>query len=154
MGDRSFRCIASTKTPAASLFLHAPLKPLNTWAGSFAITPIEQIYFAIVRGRPKDGRIESWLVRDRGDGRRGSGSGSNETGERAVTHVRLLKQLGPLSLVECRLESGRTHQIRIHLGEAGCPLAGETIYDRPTHGKPCPDPSGGRGVYSMRPSWG
>ncbi|MGH9677264.1 MAG: RluA family pseudouridine synthase, partial [Candidatus Acidiferrum sp.] len=46
------------------------------------------------------------------------------------------------TLVECRLETGRTHQIRIHLGEAGTPLCGERIYDRPLNGKPAPDQSG------------
>jgi len=97
-------------------------------------------YLAIVRGKPSEGRIESWLVRDRGDGRRGSGPAGE--GQRAVTHVRVIESLGPCSLVECRLETGRTHQVRIHLGEAGAPLAGETIYDRPVHGQPLPDPSG------------
>ncbi|MBX7106443.1 MAG: RluA family pseudouridine synthase [Gemmataceae bacterium] len=101
---------------------------------------IERRYLAIVRGTPSDGRIESTIVEDRGDGRRGSGPG----GQRAVTYVRVLKRLGPLSLVECRLETGRTHQVRIHLGEAGCPLAGERIYDRPPHGAPLPDPSGAK----------
>jgi 23S rRNA pseudouridine1911/1915/1917 synthase len=97
-------------------------------------------YLAIVRGEPKEGRIESWLVRDRGDGRRGSGIAGE--GQRAVTHVRVIESLGPCSLVECCLETGRTHQVRIHLGEAGAPLAGETIYDRPPHGQRLPDPSG------------
>lgn len=97
-------------------------------------------YLAVVRGVPKEGRIESWLVRDRGDGRRGSGAAGE--GQRAVTHVRVIESLGPCSLVECRLETGRTHQVRIHLGEAGAPLAGETVYDRPVHGQPLPDPSG------------
>jgi 23S rRNA pseudouridine1911/1915/1917 synthase len=97
-------------------------------------------YLAITRGTPPEGRIESWLVRDRGDGRRGSGS--PEKGQRAVTHVRVLEELGSCALVECRLETGRTHQVRIHLGEAGAPLAGERVYDRPLHGAPVPDPSG------------
>jgi 23S rRNA pseudouridine1911/1915/1917 synthase len=97
-------------------------------------------YQAITRGRPAEGRIESWLVRDRGDGRRGSGPAGD--GQRAVTHVRVIEQIGPCCLVECRLETGRTHQVRIHLGEAGAPLAGERVYDRPLHGQPAPDPSG------------
>jgi 23S rRNA pseudouridine1911/1915/1917 synthase len=59
-----------------------------------------------------------------------------------VTHVRVLEDLGACALVECRLETGRTHQVRIHLGEAGAPLAGERVYDRPPHGAPIPDPSG------------
>jgi 23S rRNA pseudouridine1911/1915/1917 synthase len=97
-------------------------------------------YLAITRGRPAQGRIESWLVRDRGDGRRGGGPAAE--GQRAVTHVRVVEELGPCCLVECRLETGRTHQVRIHLGEAGAPLAGERVYDRPPHGAPAPDPSG------------
>ena len=59
-----------------------------------------------------------------------------------MTHVRVVEELGPCCLVECRLETGRTHQVRIHLGEAGAPLAGERLYDRPVNGPPAPDPSG------------
>jgi 23S rRNA pseudouridine1911/1915/1917 synthase len=101
----------------------------------------ERCYLALVRGRAKSGRIESSLVRDRGDGRRGSTTKPGEA-QRAVTHVRVVEELGEYTLVECRLETGRTHQLRIHLGEAGTPLCGERIYDRPLHGKPLPDGSG------------
>jgi 23S rRNA pseudouridine1911/1915/1917 synthase len=80
-------------------------------------------------------------VRDRGDGRRGSSAVPGQ-GQRAVTHVRVLEEWGAYTLVECRLETGRTHQVRIHLGEAGMPLCGERIYDRPLHGRPLPDGSG------------
>ncbi|HVK17010.1 MAG TPA: pseudouridine synthase, partial [Fimbriiglobus sp.] len=97
-------------------------------------------YLALVRGAPPAGSIESVFVHDRGDGRRGSGTGPD--GKRAVTHVKVLERLGPYSLVECRLETGRTHQVRIHLGEAGAPLCGERVYDRPIHGQPLPDGSG------------
>ena len=95
-------------------------------------------YLALTRGHAADARIESHLVADRGDGRRGSG----EKGQRAVTHVKLVEHLGDFSLVECQLETGRTHQVRIHLGEAGTPLCGERLYDRPVHGAPLPDASG------------
>jgi 23S rRNA pseudouridine1911/1915/1917 synthase len=107
----------------------------------FRAHTIERQYLAVVRGRAKDARIESWLVRDRGDGRRG-GSPTPGEGQRAVTHVRVEEELGDYTLVECRLETGRTHQVRIHLAEAGTPLCGERIYDRPLHGKPSPDDSG------------
>jgi 23S rRNA pseudouridine1911/1915/1917 synthase len=107
----------------------------------FRAHTIERVYHGLVRGRAKEGKIESWLVRDRGDGRRGSSPISGQ-GQRAVTHVRVLEELGEYTLVECRLETGRTHQVRIHLGEAGTPLCGERIYDRPLHGKPLPDGSG------------
>jgi 23S rRNA pseudouridine1911/1915/1917 synthase len=107
----------------------------------FRAHTIERVYRGLVRGRAKPARIESWLRRDRGDGRRGS-SDTPGQGQRAVTHVRVLEELGEYALVECRLETGRTHQVRIHLGEAGTPLCGERIYDRPLHGKPLPDGSG------------
>ncbi|HEX5271275.1 MAG TPA: RluA family pseudouridine synthase, partial [Gemmataceae bacterium] len=101
-------------------------------------------YLALVRGRAASGRVESWLVRDRGDGRRGSGPAG--AGQRAVTHVKALEELGDYTLVECRLETGRTHQVRIHLGEAGTPLCGERVYDRPINGRPLPDGSGAKRV--------
>jgi 23S rRNA pseudouridine1911/1915/1917 synthase len=107
----------------------------------FRAHTIERQYLAVVRGQARDMRIESWLLRDRGDGRRGSSTKPGE-GQRAITHVRVVEELGDCTLVECRLETGRTHQVRIHLGEAGTPLCGERIYDRPPNGKPLPDGSG------------
>ena len=107
----------------------------------FRAHSVERRYLALVRGRASDATIESRLVADRGDGRRGS-SPTGGDGQRAVTHVRLVETLGDFSLVECRLETGRTHQVRIHLGEAGTPLCGERVYDRPLHGRPHPDGSG------------
>jgi 23S rRNA pseudouridine1911/1915/1917 synthase len=100
-------------------------------------------YLALVRGKPREGRIESWIAADRGDGRRGSGPTPGE-GQRAITQVRVVEELGPFSLVECRLETGRTHQVRIHLGEAGAPISGERVYDRPVNGAPLPDDSGAK----------
>ena len=103
---------------------------------------VDRRYLAITRGVPAAGRIESVFVRDRGDGRRGSTTKTDAPdAKRAVTHVKVLEQFGEFALVECRLETGRTHQVRIHLGEAGAPLCGETVYDRPVNGKPAPDSS-------------
>jgi 23S rRNA pseudouridine1911/1915/1917 synthase len=110
--------------------------------GQFKAHTVDRRYLALVRGRPKAGSIESQLVRDRGDGRRGSSTTGE--GQRAVTHVSVVEQLGDFALVECRLETGRTHQVRIHLGEAGWPLCGERVYDRPVGGGPLPDGSGAR----------
>jgi 23S rRNA pseudouridine1911/1915/1917 synthase len=101
----------------------------------------ERLYLALVRGCAQSRRIESRLVHDRGDGRRGS-SAQPGAGQHAVTHVRPVEGLGDFSLVECRLETGRTHQVRIHLGEAGWPLCGDRLYDRPLHGQPLADGSG------------
>ena len=104
---------------------------------------VDRRYVALTRGTPKPGKVSSVFVADRGDGRRGSSRDLvPEDGKRAVTHVKLLEALGEFAAVECRLETGRTHQVRIHLGEAGTPLCGEKIYDRPPNGKPLPDGSG------------
>ncbi len=97
-------------------------------------------YLAIVQGDVAQQAIETRLVRDRGDGRRGSGN-DPESGKRAVTHVRPLEQLEEYTLIECRLETGRTHQIRIHLAELGHPVCGETIYNKPKVGPAIRDES-------------
>ncbi len=100
---------------------------------------VDRRYVALVRGRPNAKKIDTTLVPDRGDGRRGTGGGKDS--KRAVTRVKVIEELGLFAAVECRLETGRTHQVRIHLGEAGSPLCGEKIYDRPVKGKPAPDGS-------------
>jgi 23S rRNA pseudouridine1911/1915/1917 synthase len=113
--------------------------------GQFRAHSTDRRYLALVRGKARAGRIESYLARDRGDGRRGSSTKAGD-GQHAVTHVRVVEELGDYTLVECRLETGRTHQVRIHLGEAGTPLCGERVYDRPLHGSPVPDGSGAKRV--------
>jgi 23S rRNA pseudouridine1911/1915/1917 synthase len=87
-------------------------------------------YLAIVHGHPAPQRIESWFVQDRGDGLRGSTpQGSLEPhARRAVTHIEPLERIGPVSLIRCRLETGRTHQIRIHLMELGHMICGDRTY--------------------------
>jgi 23S rRNA pseudouridine1911/1915/1917 synthase len=102
---------------------------------------IHRAYQAIAQGRVEAGTLESNLVRDRGDRRRGS-THLPKVGKRAVTHVRPVEHLDGYTLVECRLETGRTHQIRIQLAEAGHPLCGERVYNKPLFGKPVVDHSG------------
>jgi 23S rRNA pseudouridine1911/1915/1917 synthase len=91
---------------------------------------IERRYLAVVEGtiEPAMGTIDMRLVADRGDGRRGASRGSSE-GVAAITHYELIESLGTMAgLVACRLETGRTHQIRIHLAEIGHPVVGEPVY--------------------------
>lgn len=95
-------------------------------------------YEAIVNGVARgEATIRSQIAQDRGDGLRGSwGLRPSQKGEApsdakdAVTHVRAIEPLRGATLVECRLETGRQHQIRIHLSEAGHPLVGEKVYVR------------------------
>jgi 23S rRNA pseudouridine1911/1915/1917 synthase len=62
-------------------------------------------------------------------------------GKRAVTHVETLERLGDYTMIACRLETGRTHQIRIHLAEAGHPICGEKVYNRRVGEEPREDRS-------------
>jgi len=106
--------------------------------GQFKEHSIERTYLALARGDVATGRIESILVEDRGDGKRGSSTTKGE-GKRAVTHLRPRERLNGLTLVECRLETGRTHQIRIHLSEAGHPLYGDPKYGESAGGPNDPE---------------
>ncbi len=97
----------------------------------FRAHDIERTYLCVAHGSVFDRRIESRLVPDRGDGLRGATRDPNpRVGKTAITHVRALEPLGAATLCEVRLETGKTHQIRIHLSELGHPLVGETVYIR------------------------
>ncbi len=98
-------------------------------------------YLAVVPGYVTSQTISSRLVRDRGDGRRGS-TDLPDVGKPAVTHVEMVEVLPGYTLLSCRLETGRTHQIRIHLAELGHPICGEKVYQRRPGEKPEPDRSG------------
>jgi len=99
-------------------------------AAAFRTHEVERSYVCAVHGTLDDRRIESRLVADRGDGLRGSTRDPGQ-GKRAVTHVHVLERLGTrATLCEVRLETGKTHQIRIHLSEDGHPLVGERVYVR------------------------
>ncbi len=95
----------------------------------FRAHSVERQYLCVAHGDVTPGRIESMLVADRGDGLRGSTWHANQ-GKRAVTHVEVRQRLRGSSYCAVRLETGKTHQIRIHLAEANHPLVGEDVYKR------------------------
>jgi 23S rRNA pseudouridine1911/1915/1917 synthase len=95
----------------------------------FRVHSVHRRYLALVHGALGSRTFRSRLVTDRGDGLRGSTS-NPKLGQTAVTHVRPRETLVGATLVECRLETGRTHQIRIQLSESGHPIVGERVYVR------------------------
>ena len=106
-------------------------------AARFRTHDMERVYHAIAHGEVAAQRVETHLVEDRGDGLRGSyghfrrpRGGIPPDARRSLTHLRPIAALVGATLVECRLETGRQHQIRIHLSELGHPLVGERVYIR------------------------
>ncbi|MBM4374068.1 MAG: RluA family pseudouridine synthase [Deltaproteobacteria bacterium] len=100
---------------------------------------VHRRYLALAHGYVQGGTIRSQLVANRGDGLRGS-IANPKAGQLAVTHVEPLEPLAGATLCACRLETGRTHQIRIHLSESGNPLLGERVYVRRYPGPILPAP--------------
>jgi len=98
-------------------------------------------YLTIVPGFVPSQTVQTNLVRDRGDGRRGSTDIAG-LGKEAVTHLEVVERLPGYTLLACRLETGRTHQIRIHLAELGHPVCGDKVYRHRRDGTVMPDPSG------------
>jgi 23S rRNA pseudouridine1911/1915/1917 synthase len=110
-------CLAVAKTEAALAALQAQFKART----------VEKTYLAICHGAPAaEGRIDTPYGRHPRD--RTRFTGRVKTGRRAVTAYRVLERFAGAALLEVRLETGRTHQIRVHLAEAGHPLLADSTY--------------------------
>ncbi len=101
-------------------------------AAQFAKHSIDRRYRAIVAGRPSpsSGIIDAPLARS-SENRQKMAIVGEGRGKRAVTHFTTLRALREAALVECRLETGRTHQVRVHLASIGHALLGDPVYGRP-----------------------
>ena len=100
-------------------------------AKQFAAHSVERRYLAIVSGTPKvvGGTVDAPLARSSAN-RKKIAIVETGRGKRAVTHWRRLTALSEAALVECRLETGRTHQVRVHMASIGYPLIGDPVYGR------------------------
>jgi 23S rRNA pseudouridine1911/1915/1917 synthase len=98
-------------------------------AKQFAAHSIDRRYLAIVAGLPKtaEGIVDAPLARS-STNRKKISIVEGRRGKRAVTHWRRLQILQDAALVECRLETGRTHQVRVHMASLGHPLLGDPVY--------------------------
>jgi 23S rRNA pseudouridine1911/1915/1917 synthase len=96
----------------------------------FAAHDIERRYLAVVAGQPAPpaGTIRTQIGRHPTD-RKKMAVLDEQRGKHAVTHFRMLEPLKSASLVECRLETGRTHQVRVHMAHLGHPLIGDPVYN-------------------------
>ena len=91
---------------------------------------IEKTYLAVCHGRPRldAGRIENLIGRHPVDRKRMAIVEKN--GKTAITNWRVVGGGGPTTAVECRIETGRTHQIRVHMASLGCPVIGDKTYGK------------------------
>ena len=98
-------------------------------ARQFADHSIDRRYLAIVSGVPTkaEGTIDAPLARSPHNRKK---IAIMPRGKRAVTHWKRLELLNDAALVECRLETGRTHQVRVHMASIGHPLIGDPVYGR------------------------
>ncbi|MEA3496627.1 MAG: RluA family pseudouridine synthase [Bacteroidota bacterium] len=102
---------------------------LTKLAKQFFDHSIERKYIALVWGNvEEDGRIEKNLIRNPKDRRRMKALKNSDRGRTAITYYKVLERFAYTTLIECRLETGRTHQIRVHMSSIGHPVFNDVTY--------------------------
>ena len=101
----------------------------NSLAEQLKVHSITRVYYAIVFGnlREDEGTVHAPIGRHPTD--RKKMSIHSKQGRDAITHYRVLERFGAYTFIECRLETGRTHQIRVHMKHIGYPLIGDYLYN-------------------------
>jgi 23S rRNA pseudouridine1911/1915/1917 synthase len=104
-------------------------------AQQFKAHNIDRLYAAITYGVPVpgSGKVDTWIGRSDAD-RKKMAVHREGRGKHAVTHYRTMESYHDAALMECRLETGRTHQVRVHMAHIGHPLIGDPIYGRDRKG--------------------
>ncbi|MEG0077024.1 RluA family pseudouridine synthase [Anaerorhabdus sp.] len=133
------------ETQGLVLFCKVPL--LQPWFDEELMEKrIERTYHAITFNRPSEDEmmIDKRLGRDRHDAKRMRVS---STGKDALTKLKVISHNDMYSLIECKLETGRTHQIRVHLSAIHCPIVNDNLYGRMTKD------FDGMGLYAVSLKW-
>ncbi|HEX9303593.1 MAG TPA: RluA family pseudouridine synthase [Thermoanaerobaculia bacterium] len=118
------------KETSGALLFARTRDALRNLQEKFRAHAIEREYVALVEGNVvAPGTFDAPLVSGRRDRRRGVAR-PGESGKRAVTHYRPLESFGRATLVSVQLETGRTHQVRVHFASAGHPVIGDSVYRR------------------------
>jgi 23S rRNA pseudouridine1911/1915/1917 synthase len=104
---------------------------MNALAAAFKAHTVERVYDALVIGKPPgaEGRIDTLYGRD--PNARKKFSSRVRAGKRAVTNWRVVERFSGAARIEARLETGRTHQVRVHMAALGCSLLGDRTYGNP-----------------------
>lgn len=129
----------------SGLMLYALTPPARAkLVAQLAAHEVERTYVAIAIGVVATQTVHNWIIRDRGDSLRGCVSEPRPGAQEAISHFRQLEVIaGKYTLLECQLQTGRTHQIRLHLSSLGHPICGEKLYrSRAAQEPPIEDASG------------
>jgi 23S rRNA pseudouridine1911/1915/1917 synthase len=117
----------------SGLMVYTLSRAANALSDQFKRHTVGRRYLALVEGRMKkaEGKIEAAIFKDleaRGKKMKAEGRGKGLQGGRAVTHFRVIERYQRATLVEALLETGRTHQVRVHLASVGHPVIGDRLY--------------------------